>query len=304
MLGQIPEFTSVGELFLLWQRGLMENHPCGCGRPFRSCPFWERVGVEAFRGWHAVDAHELIALQRRVDRNRLIPLMARPNLVPGYRRDFDRYADYLVRLYRGVQRASGAPVVVDSTKHPSTAFLLSRLGSIDLCVVHLVRDSHGVAFSWTKLVPKPEATAQVSYMSRYHPVVTGLRWTVYNAFFQALRQTEVPTFLLRYEDLVRQPRESIHRIVAFAGGERDETSVGFIGKDYVDLDHGHSVTGNPMRLKRGRIPLQRDEDWRHQMTRLDRAVVSATTWPHLLRYGYWGPAPAKELAEPATRETR
>ena len=50
MLGQLPGFVSAGEVRELWLRGILENRPCGCGVPFRSCPFWTKVGDEAFPG--------------------------------------------------------------------------------------------------------------------------------------------------------------------------------------------------------------------------------------------------------------
>jgi hypothetical protein len=47
MLGQLDGIWSVGELVHLWQRGVRENNLCGCGRRFRDCPFWRRVGEGA-----------------------------------------------------------------------------------------------------------------------------------------------------------------------------------------------------------------------------------------------------------------
>src|SRR4028119_1802817 len=56
----------------------------------------------------------------------------------------------LERLYRAIQRVSGAGVIVDSSKRFSYAVLLSLLPFGDLRVVHLVRDSRAVAYSWAR----------------------------------------------------------------------------------------------------------------------------------------------------------
>jgi hypothetical protein len=38
MIGQLPGFFSAGEIREVWQQGLRENRPCGCGTPFRPWP--------------------------------------------------------------------------------------------------------------------------------------------------------------------------------------------------------------------------------------------------------------------------
>ena len=120
-------------------------------------------------------------------------------------------------LYRGVAAASGASVIVDSTKHLSTALLLRRIPGIDLRVVHLVRDSRGVAFSWTKRVPKPWIAGGDAYMDRYAPTRTSFRWLGYNAGFHALRAAGTRMIRMRYEDLVTEPEAQLRRAVALAG---------------------------------------------------------------------------------------
>jgi hypothetical protein len=64
MLGEVPRMTPVGELRYIWERGLHDDELCGCGERFGECPFWQAVGREAFGGWDAVDADEVIALDK------------------------------------------------------------------------------------------------------------------------------------------------------------------------------------------------------------------------------------------------
>ncbi|HEY7401606.1 MAG TPA: sulfotransferase, partial [Actinomycetota bacterium] len=132
VLGDVPGFVAVGELVFLWRRGLALGERCGCGEPFGRCAFWNRVGKEAFDGWDSIDVSALEALQRRVDRNRFVPWMLAPKITPrAWRRDLDRYAEVLGRLYRGIAAASGAEVVVDSSKHASTAELMRRVPGVE-----------------------------------------------------------------------------------------------------------------------------------------------------------------------------
>ena len=44
-------------------------------------------------------------------------------------------------------------------------------------VVHLVRDSRGVAYSWTKKVARPDAPGREMYMHRFQPPRIAFRWT-------------------------------------------------------------------------------------------------------------------------------
>ena len=285
ILGQLPGFCSAGEIVFLWQRGLLDGQLCGCGTPVPECDFWTRVGKTAFGGWDQIDASEMLALQKRVDRNRYIPSMVAPRLRPAAQADFDRYTDVLSRLYRGIGEVAGARVVIDASKHASTAFLLRKVPNVDLRVVHLVRDSRGVAYSWTKEVKKPEVTGDDAFMPVYSPSSSGRQWVAYNLLFDALGLID-KTMILRYEALMAQPREGLGRILAHADEPITPESFAFLGDGWVDLACDHTVAGNPMRFHQGRLDLRLDQAWTTKLPERDRKVVTAITWPLQLRYGY------------------
>jgi hypothetical protein len=286
MLGEVPGFFSAGELRFIWQRGLVENQLCGCGTPFRECSFWQAVGDDAFGGWEKIDAEEMAALERAVDRHRYLPFLVAPRVWPGYRKRLARYTDVLARLYAGLARATGGAYIVDSTKDPPFAFLLRRVPGLDLRVVHLVRDSRGVAFSWTKRVRKPEEIETTTYLHTYHPVEMGLRWIVYNLCFHLLAHLGVPRLLTRYEGLVVAPRAEIERVAAHLGEKVGADDLAFLDGGGVALGLHHTVSGNPMRFERGTIPLRVDEEWKTRLKPVNRRLVSIFTFPLLLSYGY------------------
>jgi len=285
ILGQLPGFCSAGEIVFLWQRGLLENQLCGCGATFSDCDFWTRVGKTAFGGWDQIDANEMLALQREVDRNRYIPAMVAPRLRPGARATMERYLEVLSQLYRAIGEVSGARVVIDASKHASTAYLLRRVPGIDLRVLHLVRDSRGVAYSWTKEVRKPEVTGDDAFMPVYSPGSSGRQWLAYNLLFDALGAVE-DTMVLRYEALLSDPRRGLERILAHAGEPSTPESFSFLGDGWVELGVDHTVAGNPMRFHQGRLDLRLDQAWTTKLPARDRKVVTAITWPLQLRYGY------------------
>jgi hypothetical protein len=288
MLGQLGGVWSVGELVHVWRRGLVENNLCGCGARFRDCPFWRRVGEEAFQGWDALDVDDVLALKQAVDRNRYVPLMCLPGLWPPYRARLRRYLDLLDRLYRAVGEVAGQAVIVDASKHVSHAFLLRRMRDIDLRLVHLVRDSRGVAFSWTRLLRRLEVVDSEAMMATKDPLRIGARWLVQNLLFHVLRRLGVPTLLLRYESLVRRPSAELVRLLHHAGRPPADGELGFVGDGWVELGTSHAIAGNPMRFRQGRVPLRLDEEWRHKLSRGQRLLTVGSTWPLLLRYGYLG----------------
>lgn len=285
ILGQIPAFFSAGELIHLWAHGL-SGERCGCGVPFTDCPFWTKVGSEAFGGWDQLDVPGLVALQQDVDRSRYIPWMV-TMWWPPYRRRLKRYTETLRQLYTTIGDVSGGRIVVDSSKHPSLAFLLRRVPDVDVRVVQVVRSSHGVAYSWTKVVQKPEVVDRVELMPRYRPFRSATWWTGYNGLFSLLKRLGVPTTVVQYERLAREPGPELRRVLKLA--EQDPTPEDlafFLSPNEVELGPTHTVSGNPMRFTLGKVTLRLDEEWRKRMSRWNRLVVSAACWPLLHRYGY------------------
>ncbi len=286
MLGQVSGVFSIGELVHIWSRGLQRDELCGCGESFSACPFWSEVGREAFGGWDRLDPHGLETLQRSVDRNRHVPRLLMPGAGGGaYAKKLGRYADTLARIYRAVAAVSGAGVIVDSSKHASTAALLRRVPGIDLRLAHLVRDPRGVAYSWGKVVEKPEVTGGGEFMARVGPSRIAARWVSYNAIFDVLRVGR-PSILLKYESLVEDPPGELGRLIALAG--LPSVDMGFLRGTGVELAPNHTVAGNPLRFKTGSLQIRRDEEWRLAMPARDRRLVTMLTAPALLRYGYAG----------------
>lgn len=286
ILGQFNGFVSVGELVHMWLRGLAENNLCSCGESFHDCPFWKDIGAYAFGGWDSVDAEEVLDLQQRVDRHRYLPLLLQPGLWPRYRRDHERFAQILSDMYQTIRRVTGARFIVDSSKYVSYAYLLRRVPNIDLRVVHLVRESHGVVYSWTKKVRRPEVLTGEAYMPTYHPARMSLRWTTYNIAYEALPRLGVPTLRVRYESLVDRPRPEIERIMGFLGEDIDPREFDFMTDEGVSLQTTHSCSGNPMRFGRRHIKLRLDTEWREKMSARERAMVSLLTAPLRRKYNY------------------
>jgi hypothetical protein len=290
VLGQLPGIVAVGELVHLPQRGLVDDELCGCGEAFGACAFWRAVGRRAVGGWDRVDGVELRALQHRVDRNRYIPgLAVGRGRSRGATADVARWTAFLGRLYAAIAAETGADVVVDSSKHASTAFVLRRVPGIDLRVLHLTRDSRGVAHSWSKTVRRPEArpaSAEGEEMLRLSPLDSSVRWVAFNVLFDALRLAGVSVVTMRYEDFVADVGGELRRVWEQVGLGALPPVGGVAGDGWVELRATHSVAGNPSRFRNGRVPLAPDDAWRTEMSPRARRLVTASTAPVLVRHGY------------------
>jgi hypothetical protein len=196
------------------------------------------------------------------------------------------------RLYRAIAEVSGCPVVIDSSKHSSLAFCLRTAAGVDLRVVHVVRDSRGVAYSWTKEVRRPESAAAEDLMTRYSPAGSSALWLGHNLFFALLARLGTRTRLLRYEDFVADPRASVRELADFAGlpGDLSADPAGFLDGSTVALTPSHTVAGNPVRFRNGPLTLRRDDAWRKRLPLRRRLLVGLLTFPLLARYGYLGRA--------------
>jgi UDP-N-acetylglucosamine transferase subunit ALG13 len=291
MLGTVPAVTALGEVVHLWERGLIGNERCGCGKHFHECPMWRAIGTAAFGGWDQVDREEVLRYRHAADRTRCLPALTVPlvdRLLKGNAgRSARGYSRYLRPLYRAARSVTDAEVLVDSSKHASYAAVL-RSAAVDLRMVYVTRDSRGVAYSWSKAVLKPEVTDGHELMPQWGPVRTAWMWLVNGLLFHVLSATGTPTLRLRYEDVLADPRSAVARVLNFADVTADATSLSRITSTSAYLGSDHTVAGNPMRFTSGSVALRQDHAWRSAMASRDRRIVSVITWPLRVLYGYTG----------------
>ena len=289
ILGEVDGSVSAGEVRFLWERGMREDRTCACGTPFSSCPFWGDVLMRAYGGRDAVDPERMIELLGQGTRARRIPKMiGSPARRHAFVDGLDELSYRLSALYRAIADVSSARVIVDSSKLPTYGMVLDQVPGIDLRVVHLVRDPRATAYSWRRKKALPD-TRGGGFMQQQGPLKASALWTLWNTAAGAFWRNAPERYLrLRYEDFVREPRRTLDEICAFVGEEVAGSP--FVSDTDVKLTPSHSVAGNPSRFTTGLVTLQPDDEWRTKMRGTDRAVVSAVTWPLLLRHGYLGGA--------------
>ncbi len=106
----------------------------------------------------------------------------------------------------------------------------------------------------------------------------------------------IPQVRLRYEDLVADPRAAVAELAAGLGLPLPTDGLDHVEAHAVTLGPSHGLSGNPSRFRNGRIVLSPDEEWRRELPVRERRLVTATTLPWLLGYGYPTSLPRAEAS--------
>lgn len=292
LLGQVPGFFNVGEVRRVWDEynsehdaALGSERICSCGAPFRACPAWTSIFDDAFGGMDALDRRALSAASWKFSMHkRLVAPTMREVAFPWEREELDGFLSAIDRLYAAIPRATGSRVVVDASKWPMYGAMVARLPSVEMYVLHLVRDPRAVAFSWTRTKVKPGEM----FIPPQNVLKTTGYWVAVNPAVERFWDAENnPRYMrMTYESFVREPRASLERILEFVG--EPGLAVPMRGDRTVLVDATHSVAGNESRAARGEITLRMDDEWRGKLPASHRRLVEMLTWPMLVKYGYEG----------------
>lgn len=282
VLGQFEGFFAAGELREIWRRLSNNDRPCGCGAPINECEVWRGVLNEAFGDLSQVDAEKMERLRNRA-RNRHSPLLLlpQPQRERLLRHRLQDYVTNLEKLYRGIRDSTGSKVIVDSSKSLLYGYLLGMLPTIDLYVVHIVRDPRGVAHSL-----RQRKLRGIPQFADWNPVKGSLVWNNVNLTREVFwRRFGYPYLRMRYEDFISRPQEAVGQILDLV----DEKAIHspFAGEREIEMNFTHNVGGNEnARFRTGKLDLKPDERWKKELSFTDKALTTTFTWPLLLRYGY------------------
>jgi len=276
ILGQLDHSVSVGEFRYVWDRGLQQNQHCGCGTPFRDCAFWRDVFHKSFGGFNLAPIGKMLTLREKYDHARTVLLRSRMQSS-----EIEQYQSELLRLYRAIASISGATIIVDSSKTPAHGRILQGCPGLEVYVIHLVRDSRAVAYSWQR----KKLSSDGEYMARFSPARSSLLWDAMNAAAETLKTNNPSRYLrLRYEDLVSAPRATLEPVLNLMG--TGVAQLTFLQGGKVALRPVHGFSGNPSRFDRGMVDLRPDNEWRNNLKRSHQLLITTLTCPLLARYGY------------------
>ena len=279
ILGQIPGICSLGEVSQLWQ-SIQNNSPCGCGTTITECDFWSPVLDSLVKGNDSVDQ-----IQRRIETlelNKTYPRLHRLTRVGNYAEEYAKHRDFLQKLYATLRENACCEYLVDSSKDPHYAAMLSRIPNVSLHVIHLVRHPSGYVYSLKKTKLDP---ARKKLMAKRSTFQAAGRWLWVNFRAESLCAKAASFGRIKYEDLIEEPRKLLFDILqTVASGEN--INLDFINDKVLNLNPTHSAAGNPCRFKKHKIRLSLDDEWKTNLNRKDRYFTGLVTFSMASRYSY------------------
>ena len=290
LAGQLDGYLSVGELRSFWRKATLPKAQCGCGTLLSECAVWSPILLSVLGKGEEREAlaREMWQCQREAV-HEVHTWLRVPGLLRQRGRDLPagsplaRYAKGLERLYRAIAEHTGADVIVDSSKEPTDAALLLLMPGVQPTFVHIIRDPRGMVNSILRF----RADGQPVVERRLpRSVYAALSWSLGNLAATAVRRSAAPqrTMLLRYEDFIGKPAQTVEALATMAGRPARLATPAEPGT--VDMKQVHTVGGNNNRFRTGAIRLSEDTTWRSQLHPLNRAAVTAVCAPLMSKYGY------------------
>jgi hypothetical protein len=278
VMSQVHGFTGIGELSQMWNK--FHKRKCGCGQRVNECPFWTSV-FERMRSRLGDLDWEDMQRNRSLSRTRNFWLTRLPFGKRLYEKQSAEYRGVMEALYQSVQEEANARVIVDESKSVLHAHLLRTIPSIDLYVIHLIRDPRGIANS---LLRRNEARKKHGLM-QYTPLWIAFYWNTTNRMVETFKK-EMPDryFCLHYEDFASQPQPVVQQVLGFLQEPTDRLP--FVDERTVELGVTHTVGGNRSRHHTGAIELQVDEGWRTDLAPSTRATIERFSRKLMKKYGY------------------
>lgn len=284
LLNSRPDSVSIGAATGLTARVDVATYQCSCGVRFEDCDFWRKVAARTEELGHPVEVFQTNFWNTHVrvsDRRWLNGLLVRSlgnGLVTDFRdaliwsagpirRTVEEASWSTWSLAKAVLELTGKSVFVDTARDHQRPKYLARNPSLDLKVIHLIRDPRGNVASIMN-----HTGVDVAKASR--------QWRHYNMEADRVRRFVAPGswMLLHYEDLCADPGSTLDRIARFLGLE--PAPVGQI----LQAGENH-VIGNSMRLKAVE-EIRLDEKWRESLSANDIEVIARIAGDTSRRFGY------------------
>jgi sulfotransferase family protein len=283
VLSQIDNFFSVGEIHNIWERGVIQDQLCGCGVRHSHCAMWKRIHQNAYGQINIEKAKKWYDIKQKSTKLRRVF-----SHIVNYDHKTDitlnEYLNTLDKLYCSVALCANCEVIIDSSKSPMYLALLRLLPSLDVYTLHVVRDPRAVTYSW--LNPKPSNDPYAPPMMGVMQLWTSIQvWNIWNMLIEYFGRKGLGNYLfLRYEDFVAHPSLHLNEIQEFLDLNNRFNPLN--DSETISVKKTHTISGNPLRFETGTIKISEDRRWRNEMKNKDKAIVTALSFPLMLRYSY------------------
>jgi hypothetical protein len=286
LLGVQPEATTVGEMRA--PHVGVDDYLCSCGANIKKCGFWSDVSrLMAKRGIadfditnaglsiHDVENPYVHRLLNPLPRGPLFEAVRTTGLAispvwPAHLRKIQQRNAAFAEVLREI---TGAKIVIDSSKIALHLKFLLKSKDLKIKIIRLVRDGRAVTVSTMGHGFKRD--------SRRETVAgAALSWRGNNEASERIL-ADLPTsqwMFVKYEELCRQPEETLRGICKFIGIDSRNIVLDFHARQ-------QHILGNEMRLKSG-SDIRLDERWRKELSQEDLATFDEVAGDLNRKYGY------------------
>jgi hypothetical protein len=275
VISKVVDGFSAGEVHRLWTWSMIKNWECACGKPFKECDVWKQIMKETYEKV-SISRAKSDKLWHRTARPWHIPQLFLPGIRSrGYMNRLRCYRKLLKSLYYSIKKVSNKNIIVDSSISPIHGKVVSGIKGIKTSIIHIERDCRAVAFS-NKKDKRNDARGKRKKMDKKGLLRTLVSWTIYKVLSDRIISNSRKSAHISYKSLAKEPKQVMGEILTNLGldGNIKET---FIDEKTIEFRKRHTVLGNPMRQKTGKVEIKYDEEWKNEMSSFHKKVISIST---------------------------
>lgn len=280
ILGQLEDHCSLSEPRYVWDHGILENRPCGCEKAFKECKIWNKIFHIAFNGFDKDLAQKMTTIREKIARNRHFFKWRKLNF-EQLPEELKFYLENIEKLYWAISEVQGCNFLVDASKSPTYAILLSKIPSFRVNILHLIRDPRGVSYSYLK-----RKHSGHKRLKDYNKIKGVLDWVLTNLACELLQYNPNLSYTrVLYSKLVENPKYEVRKITEFIRSDC-HIDIHFLGEKSVYLKPTHTIAGSPSRFRTGQIDIRHDNAWHDGLSQIDKCLITLITSPLLARYKF------------------
>jgi hypothetical protein len=256
ILGSHPQIIGTGELANIFDCMDDPASTCSCGKNVHDCSFWGDVTTYLQSDKQAGQKHRDGVIQKSCEdwTNGSLLFNDRKKRYDGYRTLMTGLFDYIFKI-------SGKEFVVDSSKNAYTSswrpLALKKICGYDVKLIHLIRDGKGVMTS--KMRGDNTDMRKGIYRKKPFAALEGLFGWIFANLVVIITRILLPPkayYLMKYEDMVREPEEELTRVGSFLGLDFKETIHSI--RRMKPIPVGHLISGNRLAYNNSTILIDKD----------------------------------------------
>ncbi len=236
-------------------------------RKYRNVTNWNEQTINRFINDLYIDRP--FRLIWKVDRNLLYDILCQSPQIKHIREAFDR-----VKMSYG-NSFNTKEIQLIGSKHPIYSITSERIETVnpDAKFIHIIRDPRGTGCGQIKSFKKKDAYA------------VGYQWTQFNINIAELKLRHPDNyFLIKYENLIKNPEESIKSISQFLEIE--------YAPQIIENHEDRNIRDQPISYKRYQrsteqpLNLNKIDEWKRRLTASQIQKIEYATAEEANKYGY------------------